>query len=216
MPVYQLDNELRFPHPSLSREDGLLAIGGDLSPERLILAYSNGIFPWYNVGEPILWWSPNPRLVLYPDDFKLHKSLSQNIRKFDYHFAINQNFDQVIHLCSVMPRKSQDGTWITNEMKDAYKTLFRKGFAFSVETFQGNDLVGGFYGVNIGSVFFGESMFHLQKDASKAALLFLCQMAEELNIKLIDVQQDTAHMRSLGAKLMDRNNFLLKLAEYGA
>ncbi|MEA1873013.1 MAG: leucyl/phenylalanyl-tRNA--protein transferase [Bacteroidota bacterium] len=214
MPVYQLDKQIRFPHPELAESDGLLAIGGDLSPERLILAYSNGIFPWYNVGDPILWWSPDPRTVLFPKEFKASKSLKQSIRKFNYQFKLNSNFEAIIKACATVPREGQEGTWITDEMLHAYKLLNKKNYAFSVETYSDGALVGGLYGVKVGSVFSGESMFHKQRDASKAALYFLCLVADKLGVQMIDVQQSTSHILSLGAKDMARDDFLRNLAAF--
>jgi leucyl/phenylalanyl-tRNA--protein transferase len=214
MPVYQLDEHIRFPHPKLAEADGLLAVGGDLSPERLILAYSNGIFPWYNPGEPILWWSPDPRTVLFPKAFKASKSLKQSIRKFNYQFKLNADFEAVIKACAAVPREGQEGTWITDEMLQAYKQLNEKNYAFSVETYSDGVLVGGLYGVKVGGVFSGESMFHKQRDASKAALYFLCLHADKLGVQMIDVQQSTSHLLSLGAKDMARDDFLRNLAAF--
>ncbi|MDA3911186.1 MAG: leucyl/phenylalanyl-tRNA--protein transferase [Bacteroidales bacterium] len=211
MPVYQLDEHIRFPHPELAETDGLLAVGGDLSPERLILAYANGIFPWYNPGDPILWWSLDPRAVLFPKDFKLTKSLKQSIRKYNYQFKINAEFPALIRACANIPRNGQEGTWISEEMERAYIRLSELGYAFSIETYSENQLVGGLYGVQIDDVFSGESMFHTKCDASKAALYFLCKMAESLNIRMIDVQQPTEHMKSMGAFDMDRAEFLRNL-----
>ncbi len=212
MSIYQLDNNVWFPSPELADDEGLLAVGGDLSPERLMLAYAHGIFPWYNEGEPILWWSPNPRTVLLPKEFKSSKSLKQNIRKYNYQFRVNYAFDKVIDFCSKVSRKGQNGTWLVSEMKTAYLKLNALGYAWSVETYCHEKLVGGLYGVQAGAVFSGESMFHLQTDASKAALYFLCLHADELGIQLIDVQQATPHLLSLGAKTMERSDFLRKLA----
>ncbi len=214
MPVYQLDEHIRFPHPAYAEPDGLLAVGGDLSPERLVLAYSNGIFPWYNAEDPILWWSPDPRTVLFPKEFKASKSLKQSIRKFNYQFKLNSDFEGVIRACAAVPRKEQDGTWITDEMLNAYKVLNDQNYAFSVETYADDKLVGGLYGVKVGGVFSGESMFHLQRDASKAALYFLCLYADKLGIQMIDVQQSTSHLLSLGAKDMARDEFLRNLAAF--
>ena len=214
MPVYQLDEQIRFPHPELAEADGLLAIGGDLSPERLTLAYSYGIFPWYNPGDPILWWSLDPRAVLFPNDFKLTKSLKQTIRKYNYQFKINSDFPAVIKACANIPRNGQEGTWISPEMEAAYIRLNELNYAFSIETYSDGKLVGGLYGVQIDDVFSGESMFHFQRDASKAALYFLCKMAESLNIRMIDVQQPTEHIKSLGAIDMDREEFLRNLPAF--
>ena len=214
MPVYQLDEHIRFPHPAYAEPDGLLAVGGDLSPERLVLAYSNGIFPWYNAEDPIVWWSPDPRTVLFPKEFKASKSLKQSIRKFNYQFKLNADFEAVIKACAAVPREGQEGTWITDEMLQAYKQLNEKNYAFSVETYSDGVLVGGLYGVKVGGVFSGESMFHKQRDASKAALYFLCLHADKLGVQMIDVQQSTSHLLSLGAKDMARDDFLRNLAAF--
>ncbi|PIF01959.1 MAG: leucyl/phenylalanyl-tRNA--protein transferase [Draconibacterium sp.] len=211
MPVYQLDSGTWFPSPELADDEGLLAVGGDLTAERLMLAYAHGIFPWYNEGDPILWWSPNPRTVLFPQDFKASKSLKQSIRKYNYHFRINHAFEKVIDFCSEIPRKGQEGTWLLPEMKVAYIQLNKLGYAWSVETYCEEELVGGLYGVQSGTLFSGESMFYRQTDASKAALYFLCLHAKQLGIELIDVQQETSHLLSLGAKNMTRSEFLRRI-----
>jgi leucyl/phenylalanyl-tRNA--protein transferase len=169
MPVYQLPKEPLFPHPSEAVDDGLLAIGGDLSPERLVAAYASGIFPWYGDDDPILWWSPDPRLVLYPEKFKVSKSLRQTLNKKPFEIRIDFAFEEVIDNCSKIPRKEQHGSWITDEMKLAYIKMFDLGLAHSIETWEGNKLVGGLYGLSLGNAFFGESMFHKRKDASKIA-----------------------------------------------
>ncbi|HKK67563.1 MAG TPA: leucyl/phenylalanyl-tRNA--protein transferase [Bacteroidales bacterium] len=208
MPVYQLPDEIVFPHPSLAEEDGLLAVGGDLTPERLLLAYENGIFPWYNAGDPILWWSPDPRCVLFPGKFKHSKSLRQSIRREHYEFSMNTAFDEVIEACSSASDRKHRLTWLTGEMKAAYKHLHRLNYAWSVETWCLGELAGGLYGVKSGSVFSGESMFYYQRDASKAALNYLCENAASLGIKMIDVQQSTKHLLSLGAEEIPRSEFL--------
>lgn len=214
MSVFRIDDKLVFPHPDLAEPDGLLAVGGDLSVDRLILAYSNGIFPWYNEKEePILWWSTDPRCVLFPKEFRTTKSLKQSIRKNNYKFSVNRSFGEVIRKCANISREGQDGTWIGSDMQVAYQDLNENGFAWSVETWKDNKLAGGFYGVKIGRLFSGESMFHEERDASKAALMFLCTNAEELNIDLIDVQQSTSHLISMGARDISRKDFLCKLAE---
>lgn len=208
MPVFQLTGELVFPHPALATDDGLLAIGGDLSEERLLLAYANGIFPWYSGDSPIMWWSPNPRMVLFLDDLKISKSLKQSLRsrKFTVHF--DSNFEAVIRHCAKIPRKDQDDTWITNEMIEAYIHLHHAGFAHSVETFMNGRLVGGLYGISLGRIFYGESMFHLERDASKVALVHLVHRLKEWDFLAIDAQQDTDHMRSLGARGVPLSDFL--------
>ncbi len=213
MPVFVLNDKLIFPSPEQAEKDGLLAIGGDLSPERLLLAYSKGIFPWYSEGQPILWWSPDPRMVLFPDAFKKHKNLRRTITSNKFEVRLDHRFEEVIDRCSQVERKDQLDTWITNDMKDAYIGLHRSGFCHSVETYVGGDLVGGLYGLSLGGAFFGESMFHLVTDASKVALWHLVELANRWNFDMIDVQQNTSHLRSLGAQTIDRKKFLLLLNE---
>lgn len=208
MPVYNLPEELVFPHPGLAEEDGLLAIGGDLSPDRLILAYANGIFPWYGEGQPILWWSLNPRLVLFPNKLKVSKSLRQNIRSGKYSVTFDENFEEVIRNCATSNRPEQDSTWICDEMIEAYIKLHKLGFAHSVETTMNGKLVGGLYGVSLGKMFYGESMFTKERDASKVALFHLVEKLKSWNFLAIDAQQDTAHMRSLGAETIPLDDFL--------
>lgn len=196
-----------FPDHRFANEEGLLALGGDLSAERLLLAYCNGIFPWYNPGEPILWWSPDPRCVLFPEDFKASRSLRQSIRKQQFTFTFDSAFDSVIQSCA-LPRKSESGIWITAEMKHAYTNLHKLGFAHSVETWQDNELVGGLYGIAIGKVFFGESMFSTKTDASKSALQFLVKHLVENEFQLIDCQITSSHLLSLGACEICRQQFI--------
>jgi len=208
MLVFQLTNDLVFPDPLLA-EDGLLAVGGDLSPERLILAYKSGIFPWYSEGEPILWHAPDPRFILTPKYFKRSKSLRLLINKNVYHCTVNEDFDGVIDYCASIPRKDQDDTWITGEMKDAYITLNKMGFAYSIEVRDQNGLLsGGLYGIKLGKVFFGESMFSLEPNTSKIALSYL---VDNFDIGLIDAQVYTAHMESMGAYHIGLNTFLTLL-----
>lgn len=203
MPIYQLTAELTFPHPSLA-EDGILAVGGDLSPERLILAYSNGIFPWYNEGDPIIWHAPNPRFVLNPKDLKISKSMKQVIQKNIFQVSLNQAFEQVIRNCQKVSRRGQKDTWITEEMLEAYHRLHDLGLAHSVEVWQDQELVGGLYGVNLGTVFFGESMFHKTSNASKYALI---QLIEEFPFSIIDCQVYTKHLSSIGASTLALSSF---------
>lgn len=213
MPIYELNSSNIFPNPELSQKDGLLAIGGDLSPERLIEAYKKGIFPWYGEGYPILWWSPDPRMILYPDKLKVSKSLRKRIISNEFTVKYDINFEEVIKACANIPRKDQNGeTWITNEMISAYIDLHKLGIAHSVETYIENKLVGGLYGLSIGACFFGESMFHKITDASKVALYFLVKKVKELGIDFIDVQQETNHLGSLGAISINRKEFLLLLS----
>ena len=213
MPIFSLPDEIIFPDPNLAEEDGLLAVGGDLSSERLIQAYANGIFPWYSEGEPILWWSPDPRMILFPDKFKVSKSLEQNIRNKKFSIYFDKDFESVIKNCASSTRKGDEGTWITDEMQKAYIKLHEAGFAHSVETYMENRLVGGLYGISLGKAFFGESMFHLERDASKIALHALVSRMKEWNFHFIDVQQETDHLKSLGAESIPREKFLKLLNE---
>ena len=213
MPIYQLPDEALFPNPGMAEEDGLLAIGGDLSPERLLNAYAQGIFPWYSDGQPFLWWSPDPRMILFPEGFKRSKNLRRTVESGKFEVKFDSNFIGVISNCSEISRKEQPGTWITSEMKAAYIRLHQLGFAHSVETYLDEKLVGGLYGISIGGAFFGESMFHLVTDASKVALWHLVDRTLKWNIDFIDVQQDTAHLRSLGAVTIERKKFLILLGE---
>lgn len=214
MPVFRLNNEIVFPKPELAEPDGLLAIGGDLSPQRLVEAYSIGVFPWYSDGEPILWWSPDPRMVLFPDKFKRSKNLKKTVKSNKFTVTFDTMFEKVIEQCSVVARKGQqDGTWITNDMKEAYINLFKLGVAHSVEVCLGDELVGGLYGVSLGKCFFGESMFHAVTDASKVALWYLVDRLILWDFDMIDVQQETAHLKSLGAISVDRKEFLILLAD---
>lgn len=208
MPVYQLPDEIIFPHPGLAEEDGLLAIGGDLSIERLLLAYSNGIFPWYSDDSPIMWWALNPRMVLYPEKLKVSKSLQQTLNSKKFQVYFDKDFKAVIHNCSKSERPHQDGTWITDEMKQAYIAMHNEGFAHSVETYYKDELVGGLYGVSLGRIFFGESMFFKKSDASKVALFALVERLKIWDFDLIDAQQETRHLKSLGAELLALNDFL--------
>jgi len=211
MAIFRLNKELVFPDPSYAEEEGILALGGDLSVDRLVLAYANGIFPWYKEGSPILWWSPDPRMVLFPDRFKVSKSLKQLVRSGKYSYTFDKEFDEVIRKCAEIPRKHQESTWITREMLKAYSNLHKAGFAHSVETWFENKLVGGLYGVSLGKAFYGESMFYDMRDASKFALYHLVSILKKWDFELLDAQQDTEHLRSLGAISIPRNEFLDKL-----
>jgi leucyl/phenylalanyl-tRNA--protein transferase len=206
MPIYRLSNDLLFPDASLSDEDGLLAIEGDLSPERLLLAYSNGIFPWFSEDEPILWWSPDPRFVIYPKDIRVSHSMKKILKKNKYRVSFDTSFREVISNCSSLRKEA--GTWITNEMIEAYCKLHELGFAHSVETFYGDELVGGLYGVSIGKCFFGESMFQTMDNASKVAFISLSKLLEEKDFSVIDCQVHTDHLESLGALYISRKKFL--------
>jgi leucyl/phenylalanyl-tRNA--protein transferase len=197
-----------FPDITLVGEDGLLAAGGTLDIPVLLEAYSKGIFPWYAEGSPILWWSPDPRMVLFPDKFKVSKSLDQTLRKKDFDIRMDSRFSDVIFQCSKVHRPGQHGTWITGDMINAYILLHEEGYAHSVEVFADGKLVGGLYGVSLGGAFFGESMFHLQKDVSKVALYHLVDFARRHHFSLIDAQQSTPHLESLGAEEIPRSQFL--------
>lgn len=208
MPYYLPDDELIFPHPSLSHKSGLLAVGGDLSVERLLLAYSSGIFPWYSDNSPILWWSPDPRMVLFPSEFKISKSLRITVRKAIFQVRFDHNFESVIRQCATVFREDQDGTWITEEMIKAYCDLHKAGYAHSVESYYNGELVGGLYGVSLGKAFFGESMFHVKTDASKVALYHLVKLLSDWEFLIIDAQQKTRHLISLGGRMISREEFL--------
>lgn len=204
--VFRLpDDEIVFPNPELADEDGLLAIGGDLSAERLVLAYEHGIFPWFSENDPICWYSPHERCVIYPDKIKVSKSMKQTLNNGGFKITANQAFEKVIANCAKTPRKDQPGTWITKEMQEAYINLHQLGYAHSVEVWQNESLVGGLYGVAIGKVFCGESMFSLVSNASKVAMIFLCQQSD---FELIDCQLPNDHLLSLGAEMMDRKTYM--------
>lgn len=212
MPVYTLPEDLIFPHPKLAREDGLLAVGGDLSIERLFLAYSNGIFPWYSDGEPILWWSPNPRFVLFPQDIKISKSMKKILKKGMYKVTYDTCFRDVIYNCGKM-REENEGTWITEDMLEAYCRLHEEGYAHSVEVWHEEELVGGLYGVSIGKCFFGESMFSKMSNTSKIALITLSKDLLAKRFTLIDCQIYTKHLESMGAVKISRDEFLRLLKD---
>jgi len=213
MPVFRLTRELAFPPVEMSEPEGLLAVGGDLSVERLLLAYRNGIFPWYSEGYPILWWSPDPRLVLFPDELKVSRSLRQTIKKNIYKVTMDTAFDEVIARCAEVHRADDGGTWITDEMRLAYMDLHRAGHAHSVEAWRDGDLVGGLYGVSIGAAFFGESMFHTAPDASKVALVYLVEHLKGKGFELIDCQVTTDFFKRMGAREVPREEFLKLLGQ---
>ena len=209
MPIYKLpESEVYFPDPNLAEEDGMLAVGGDLSPLRLITAYANGIFPWYNPEDPIIWWSTNPRLVLFPKDFIARKSFMQTIRNKGFVVKFDSDFETTINNCSTARRNDDLGTWISDEIKEAYIKLHELGYAHSIEVYKDNVQIGGLYGVQVGSVFSGESMYSNVRDTSKVALYYLCKNAEKLNIEMIDSQTTTQHMITLGAKEISRTEYL--------
>jgi leucyl/phenylalanyl-tRNA--protein transferase len=210
----QNNEQLYFPPVEDADENGLLAIGGDLTPARLILAYRSGIFPWFNEADPICWWSPDPRFVLYPSELKISKSMQQVVKKQTFQFSTNKAFKAVIHACSTTPRNGQDGTWITNEMQDAYLHMHQLGYAHSAEAWLNNELVGGLYGIRLGNVFFGESMFSHVSNASKFAFIQYVQQLQKENVQLIDCQLHTHHLESLGATMIPRKTFMQHLQQW--
>jgi leucyl/phenylalanyl-tRNA--protein transferase len=213
MPVFRLDERLSFPPPEMADRDGLLAVGGDLRPERLLLAYSRGIFPWYGEGHPILWHSPDPRMVLPIAQLRVPRSLAKAMRRTSYEIRSDTAFAEVIERCAVAERHGQDSTWITRDMLDAYCQLHALGFAHSVEAFVGQELVGGLYGVALGGAFFGESMFAAAPDASKIAFVRLVRALDGWGFSLIDCQVYTEHLARFGAEMWPRQRFLTALAE---
>ena len=206
--MFILSNSIQFPSLHIADEDGLLAIGGDLKVERLLCAYQNGIFPWYNEDEPILWYSPDPRFVLFPEELKIHKSMLPVLKSTRFSFTRNRAFTRVIRACKETRREGQDGTWITDEMEQAYIRLYEMGHAYSSECWQENQLVGGLYGVRVGQVFCGESMFSLKSNASKFAFIKMVQTLMAEGVTLIDCQVYTDHLASLGARLIARDKFV--------
>jgi leucyl/phenylalanyl-tRNA--protein transferase len=213
MPVFSLDDAIIFPHPVLRDPDGLMAVGGDLTPQRLLLAYSWGIFPWYHGDQPILWWWLAPRLMVRPEEAHISRSLNRVLRQQRFRVTINQDFTGVIHNCRSIARKGQDSTWIMPEMVEAYVQLHEQGNAHSVEVYDDGELVGGIYGVARGKIFFGESMFSKKSNASKVAFIHLAKYLCEQGFNWIDCQQDTPHMRTLGGRLIEEEAFLSILRE---
>jgi len=211
MPIYRLTKELIFPSPENAEPDGLLAVGGDLSSDRLLLAYQQGIFPWYGEGLPILWWSPDPRLVLAPGDFHVSRRLARTLKQGRFKITFDVAFPAVILSCATTPRRGQDGTWITPAMRRAYTRLHELGYAHSVESWLDGNLVGGIYGVSLGKCFFGESMFSYESDASKAAIAALVKRLRKWDFHMLDAQVTTRHLLSLGAKEVPRSIFLKEL-----
>jgi len=207
MPLFQLNRDIVFPDPEFAEPDGLLAIGGDLTMPRLIAAYRCGIFPWYSAGDPILWWSPDPRLVLFPSRFHLPRRLARTIRKQLFKVTADTAFTEVITACGSLREESGGGTWITDAMKTAYIHLHEKGFAHSVECWFEGELAGGLYGVCLDRIFFGESMFTRTTDASKVALAALVRQAEKIGIQAIDCQMTTAHLLRFGSQELNRQEF---------
>jgi leucyl/phenylalanyl-tRNA---protein transferase len=213
MPVYRLSAEPVFPDPELAEPDGLLAMGGDLSTERLLSAYRSGIFPWYGQGDPILWWSPDPRLMLEPGRIVISKSLARTLRKKLFRITIDTAFENVIERCAGAARRGQPGTWIVPDMRAAYLRLHRAGFAHSIEAWQDGQLAGGLYGVSLGRAFFGESMFTEHRDASKVCLAWLAALLRAWKFDCIDCQVTTAHLLRMGAVEIERAVFLERLRQ---
>jgi leucyl/phenylalanyl-tRNA---protein transferase len=207
MPLFALDNELIFPPVQLAEPDGLLAVGGDLSTERLLLAYRSGIFPWYE-GQHILWWSPDPRFVLFPDELKESKSMRQLAKRDAFEFRVDVAFERVIASCRTIARREQESTWITDEVKKAYTRLHKAGHAHSAEAWLNGELVGGLYGIRMGRVFFGESMFSKVSNASKYAFIQYVRQLQSEGVALIDCQVYTEHLETLGARMIPREDFV--------
>lgn len=202
------ENELVFPHPSLAAPNGLLAVGGDLSTERLVLAYLNGIFPWFEEDGLYYWYSPDPRCVLFPEELRIHKSMRSIFNQGKFRYTVDTDFEAVVRACSSMPRSGQDGTWISESFVEGYRRLHEQGIAHSVEVWQEEHLVGGLYGVSIGKMFFGESMFSKVPNASKAGFIRLSQALQQAGFWMIDCQTETVHLLSLGARSIPRQDFL--------
>ncbi|GBC61669.1 leucyl/phenylalanyl-tRNA--protein transferase [Desulfonema ishimotonii] len=211
MPVFQLSDRIGFPPPHLAEQEGLLAVGGDLRQERLLLAYKMGIFPWYSEDDPIIWWSPDPRLVLYPRDMSVSRSLNRVIKKKRFRVTTDQAFEQVIRACAAVRMESGEGTWLVDEMVDAYCRLHRAGFAHSAEAWDGDTLAGGLYGVSLGRSFFGESMFMRVSNASKVAFVTLVRQLAKWHFDMIDCQVKTDHLMRFGAREISRRAFLGQL-----
>jgi leucyl/phenylalanyl-tRNA---protein transferase len=212
MPLFALDNDLVFPPVHLAEPDGLLAMGGDLSPERLLLAYRRGIFPWYE-GDCILWWCPDPRFVLFPDELKINKTIREMLGSRRFEFTINKAFKDVIRKCKEIKRTGQMGTWITDEIENAYCNMHGLGYAHSAELWQNGELVGGLYGLRLGSVFFGESMFSAVSNASRYAFVCYVQQLQAEGTRLIDCQVYTPYLESMGARMIGREIFCDKLSQ---
>jgi len=208
-----LRGDLTFPNPRYAPTEGLLAFGGDLSPNRLLTAYRRGIFPWFNADDPILWWSPDPRLVLYPDQFNMQKSFRRILRSGKFTVTFDRAFEEVIHFCGTVPREGQRGTWLTEAMQEAYIALFEMGYAHSVEVYLEGELVGGLYGIAMGRAFFGESMFSLRDNASKVAFKALSDVLGLRGYDFIDCQVSNDHLLRLGAVAIPRDTFLDALEE---
>lgn len=213
MPVYRLNKgEITFPNPMYARRDGLLAVGGDLSVERLLLAYTHGIFPWYDPGEEILWWCPRERFVIFPKEIHISRSMKKFSKRHEFRLALNRDFADTIHRCRVK-REFAEGTWITDEMEEAYCRLQEAGYAVSVEVFEDGELAGGLYGVSIGRCFFGESMFSEKENGSKMALIAWAQLLERSDFLLIDCQFHTEHLESMGGRYISWEEYDRMLQE---
>ena len=212
MPLFALDKELVFPPVRLAEPDGLLALGGDLSPERLLLVYRNGIFPWYE-GEHILWWCPDPRFVLFPGELKISKTMKPLLNKNLFEFTINKAFRQVIHHCKKIKRLGQQGTWITDDVEKAFVKMHDLGYAHSAEVWHDGQLSGGLYGIKLGKVFFGESMFSRQSNASRYAFIKYVEQLRKEGIAMVDCQVYTGYLESLGARMIERKDFIRRLNE---
>lgn len=206
--MFLLSEELIFPPVHLADEDGLLALGGELSPERLLLAYRSGIFPWYAEDEPVCWWSPDPRFVLFPESLHISKSMKQVLKAGRFRFSINEAFTDVIGRCKTVERPGQEGTWISPAIVSAYSTLHRMGYAHSAEAWLDDALVGGLYGIRLGNFFFGESMFSTCTNASKFAFIRYVEQLKKEGVELIDCQVYTPHLESLGARMIPRSHFI--------
>lgn len=210
MPIYLLNEKISFP-PVDGAEDGIVAVGGDLSSERLLLAYKQGIFPWFNEEDPIIWHSPEDRFILLLDDLHISKSMRRVINSNKFKITYDENFEHIIQQCAVVKRKHEDSTWITTDMINAYTELYKLGYAHSVEVWQDDNIVGGLYGVSLGKCFFAESMFHTATNASKFAIIKLVEFLKHHNFYFIDAQVYTEHVETLGAKIISRNTFLALL-----
>lgn len=213
MAIYRLFDEPIFPDPEHADPDGLLAVGGDLTPERLISAYTTGVFPWYAEHSPILWWSTDPRLVLFPEELHVPRRLARLLRKGIFRITFDTAFDQVISGCCATPRPGQDGTWLVPEMIEAYTEMHRLGLCHSVEAWMGDELAGGLYGISLGRAFFGESMFFCEPDASKAAFVSLVKTLQTWDFRIVDCQQTTTHLLRFGAREINRRRFLDQLGQ---
>jgi len=215
VPVFKLTDQLIFPPPHLAEPDGLLAIGGDLTPQRLLLAYSSGLFPWFNEGQPPLWWTPDPRCIFEPGQMTISKSLAKVLRQGRFRVTCDTDFRGVITACAAIRKSQGEETWITEQLTEAFLTLFEMGYAHSIECWQDDFLAGGLYGVCLGRCFFGESMFHQRRDGSKVALAHLHRLAEQVGFELIDCQLPNDHLVSLGAREIPRIDFLARLEKAG-